>query len=62
MFIQTEPTPNPATLKFIPGQTVLGEGSVDYRDKVEAGGSPSRCGCSMWRALPEFSWGRTLFP
>ena len=40
MFIQTEPTPNPATLKFIPGQTVLGEGSVDYRDKVEAEGSP----------------------
>ena len=40
MFIQTEPTPNPATLKFIPGKTVLGEGSVDYRDKVEAGGSP----------------------
>ena len=40
MFIQTEPTPNPATLKFIPGRTVLGDGSVDYRDKVEAGGSP----------------------
>ena len=40
MFIQTEPTPNPATLKFIPGRTVLGEGSVDYRDKQEAGGSP----------------------
>jgi Fe-S cluster biogenesis protein NfuA len=40
MFIQTEPTPNPATLKFIPGKTVLGEGSVDYRDKVEAGRSP----------------------
>jgi Fe-S cluster biogenesis protein NfuA len=40
MFIQTEPTPNPATLKFIPGRTVLGEGSVDYRDKDEAGGSP----------------------
>jgi Fe-S cluster biogenesis protein NfuA len=40
MFIQTEPTPNPATLKFIPGRTVLGEGSVDYRDKAEAEGSP----------------------
>jgi len=40
MFIQTEPTPNPATLKFIPGRTVLGEGSVDYRDKDEAEGSP----------------------
>src|SRR5262245_52752522 len=40
MFIQTEPTPNPATLKFIPGRTVLGDGSVDYRDRIEAGGSP----------------------
>src|SRR5690348_11665415 len=40
MFIQTEPTPNPATLKFIPGRTVLGDGSVDYRDKLEAQGSP----------------------
>jgi Fe-S cluster biogenesis protein NfuA len=40
MFIQTEPTPNPATLKFIPGRTVLGEGSVDYRLREEAEGSP----------------------
>jgi len=40
MFIQTEPTPNPATLKFIPGKTVLGDGTVDYRDKAEAGTSP----------------------
>jgi Fe-S cluster biogenesis protein NfuA len=40
MFIQTEPTPNPATLKFIPGKTVLGEGTVDFRDKSEATTSP----------------------
>ena len=40
MFIQTEPTPNPATLKFIPGKTVLGDGTVDFRDKSEAGASP----------------------
>jgi Fe-S cluster biogenesis protein NfuA len=40
MFIQTEPTPNPATLKFIPGKTVLGDGTVDYRDKSEATTSP----------------------
>lgn len=40
MFIQTEHTPNPATLKFIPGKTVLGDGTVDYRSKEEAGGSP----------------------
>jgi Fe-S cluster biogenesis protein NfuA len=40
MFIQTEPTPNPATLKFIPGRTVLGDDTVDYRSKAEAAGSP----------------------
>jgi Fe-S cluster biogenesis protein NfuA len=40
MFIQTEPTPNPATLKFIPGKTVLGAGTVDFRDKEEATTSP----------------------
>src|SRR5215510_5833151 len=40
MFIQTEPTPNPATLKFLPGKVVLGDGTVDYRSKAEAAGSP----------------------
>src|ERR1700749_958070 len=28
MFIQTESTPNPATLKFLPGRSVMGEGAV----------------------------------
>jgi len=36
MFIQTETTPNPATLKFLPGRTVMTEGTVDFPDK-EAG-------------------------
>lgn len=40
MFIQTEHTPNPATLKFIPGKAVLGDGTVDYRSKAEATHSP----------------------
>ncbi|KIT17665.1 NifU family protein [Jannaschia aquimarina] len=30
MFIQTETTPNPATLKFLPGQTVLDAGTADF--------------------------------
>ncbi|MGR3197432.1 MAG: NifU N-terminal domain-containing protein, partial [Paracoccus sp. (in: a-proteobacteria)] len=30
MFIQTETTPNPATLKFLPGETVLGSGTADF--------------------------------
>ena len=40
MFIQTEATPNPATLKFIPGRTVLDNGTVDYRSPQEAAQSP----------------------
>jgi Fe-S cluster biogenesis protein NfuA len=40
MFIQTEATPNPATVKFIPGKPVLGDGTVDFREASEAVGSP----------------------
>ena len=40
MFIQTEATPNPATLKFIPGKTVLETGTLDFRDPSEAQASP----------------------
>ena len=40
MFIQTELTPNPATLKFIPGKPVLGDGTADFRAKGEASNSP----------------------
>ncbi len=40
MFIQTEATPNPATLKFLPGKPVLGSGTLEYRDADAATGSP----------------------
>ena len=40
MFIQTEATPNPATLKFMPGQPVLETGTLDIRDTTEAAKSP----------------------
>ena len=40
MFIQTEATPNPATLKFLPGRNVLESGTLEMRDKVEAARSP----------------------
>jgi Fe-S cluster biogenesis protein NfuA len=40
MFIQTEATPNPATLKFIPGRTVLGDGTLEFRAGEETEGSP----------------------
>ncbi|MEP4036797.1 MULTISPECIES: NifU family protein [unclassified Pseudophaeobacter] len=40
MFIQTESTPNPATLKFLPGQTVLDAGTADFPSAEAAGSSP----------------------
>jgi Fe-S cluster biogenesis protein NfuA len=40
MFIQTETTPNPATLKFLPGRTVLETGTLDMRDQDDATKSP----------------------
>lgn len=40
MFIQTEATPNPATLKFLPGGPVLENGSRDMRNAEEAQDSP----------------------
>jgi Fe-S cluster biogenesis protein NfuA len=40
MFIQTEQTPNPATLKFIPGREVMTSGTADFRDSAEAETSP----------------------
>ena len=40
MFIQTESTPNPATLKFLPGQTVLEQGTADFPNPDSATSSP----------------------
>ncbi len=40
MFIQTESTPNPATLKFLPGQTVLDLGTADFPSEEAAAKSP----------------------
>ena len=40
MFIQTEATPNPATLKFLPGKAVLESGTKDFRDAAAAAVSP----------------------
>ena len=40
MFIQTEETPNPATLKFLPGQTVLGTGTANFSDGDNIESSP----------------------
>lgn len=40
MFIQTESTPNPATLKFLPGQSVLEMGTADFPSVEAAAKSP----------------------
>ena len=40
MFIQTETTPNPATLKFLPGQAVLDAGTADFPNAGAAAPSP----------------------
>ena len=38
MFIQTEQTPNPATLKTLPGRTVLETGTADFTNAEDAAG------------------------
>jgi Fe-S cluster biogenesis protein NfuA len=40
MFIQTEATPNPATLKFLPGRPLLPDGALDIPDAADAAKSP----------------------
>jgi Fe-S cluster biogenesis protein NfuA len=40
MFIQTEATPNPEVLKFLPGRDVMGDGARDFRDLQDAEASP----------------------
>ena len=40
MFIQTEQTPNPATLKFLPGREVMGERVADFTEQAASDGSP----------------------
>ncbi len=40
MFIETEGTPNPATLKFLPGRDVMGAGTADFATATAADRSP----------------------
>ena len=40
MFIETESTPNPATLKFLPGREVMASGTADFPNRDAAGRSP----------------------
>jgi Fe-S cluster biogenesis protein NfuA len=40
LFIQTEQTPNPSTLKFLPGRVVMDKGTMDFASADTATGSP----------------------
>ena len=63
MFIQTEATPNPATLKFLPGRTVLATGTLEMRDKrarPRSRRSPS--GCSTSQGVSGVFFGSTSSP
>ncbi len=40
MYIETETTPNPATLKFMPGEQVMAAGSREFTDEEQAQASP----------------------
>ena len=40
MFIQTEQTPNPSTLKFLPGRVVMDKGTMDFAGADVAAASP----------------------
>ena len=52
MFIQTEQTPNPATLKFLPGRAVMATGTANFTDAAAAERSPL---AERLFALPEVS-------
>jgi Fe-S cluster biogenesis protein NfuA len=52
MFIQTEATPNPATLKFLPGRIVMPHGTFDAQDEASAAASPL---ASRLITMPEVS-------
>ena len=40
MFIETETTPNPSTLKFLPGEQVMASGTRDFASPEAAAASP----------------------
>jgi hypothetical protein len=47
MFIETEGTPNPATLKFLPGREVLAGRTADFADADAALVCPAWSGCFL---------------
>ncbi len=62
MFIQTESTPNPATLKFLPGQTVLETGTADFPSPEGADASPLATRLFAIKGVAAVFLARTLSP
>jgi hypothetical protein len=60
MFIQTETTPNPEVLKFLPGREVLGEGAREFQAPPRKA-TPRRWPrpCSAWATSTACSSART---
>lgn len=57
MFIVTEPTGDPASLKFLPGRQVMARGTLDIRDRVEAAPSPLATRLFEVRGVAALSFG-----
>ena len=53
MFIQTEATPNPATLKFLPGKAVLDSGTKDFRDPAAAAAATDAVASPKFAAISQ---------
>ncbi len=62
MFIETEGTPNPATLKFLPGRDVMGAGTADFASPEAAARSPLAARCSRCPASRACSSAATSSP
>ena len=62
MFIETEGTPNPATLKFLPGRDVMGDGTADFAGPDLAERSPLAQALFALPASPACSSAATSSP
>ena len=62
MFIETEGTPNPATLKFIPGREVMGLSTADFASGASAARSPLATALFELDGVARVFWAATSLP
>ena len=62
MFVQTEPTPNPATLKFLPGREVMKEGTIFFQNQDSAANSPLAQNLFNVKGVESVFLAQTLLP